>query len=223
MTRYPWKLLPRLASEVEHGQKGLAHKDLEELLDIIVVDGGSDLSFCKLRCAQLISGCLRGAHRGGASSDRILSEHLRTLKELAALRTWSGVKAKMHRYLDRLLGQVEPKHRSLMERIVGELRADLRTTEGMKRSLAYHAALHRVSVGHLSRSFNAIAGRSFREELRTVRMETASRLLAGTDLKVSVIAGRVGLRDPSQFIADFRAEFGVTPGTYRTGQRRDTH
>jgi two-component system response regulator YesN len=78
-----------------------------------------------------------------------------------------------------------------------------------------------VSVGHLSRSFNAIAGRSFREELRTIRMETASRLLAETDLKISVIASRVGLRDPSQFIADFRAEFGVTPGSYRAGRRHD--
>jgi len=46
-------------------------------------------------------------------------------------------------------------------------------------------------------------------------MHVARRLLTDTTLKVSMIAHRVGLRDPSQFVLDFRKHVGVTPGEFR--------
>src|ERR1043166_7991040 len=214
-TRYPWKLLPRLASAIEHGQREQAHRDLDALLSIIAETSGDDLTFRKLRCAQLVSGCLRGAHMGGAASDALLAEHLQLLKTLTELRTWATVTRRMHRYVDRLLRQLRPARQSHMQTVVAQLRRAMQTSSGVGRSLAEHAASLGVSEGHLSRSFAGIVGRTFREEVRRVRVEIAYRLLRETPLKISAITGRVGLRDPSQFIADFRAEMGVTPGTYR--------
>ncbi|MBI4024290.1 MAG: helix-turn-helix transcriptional regulator [Verrucomicrobia bacterium] len=213
--RYPWKLLPRLASAIEHGQREQSRRDLDALLQLIAESSGNNLTLRKLRCAQLVSACLRGAHSGGAASEALLKGHLQFLKVLTGLRTWAGVARRMHGFVSRLLRRVRPANRSHMERVVAQVRQEIRTTAGITRPLAQHAAAFEVSVGYLSRSFAAIAGRTFREELRRVRIETAGRLLRETGLKISAIAGRVGLRDSSQFIADFRAETGVTPGEYR--------
>src|SRR5437867_1169394 len=110
-TRYPWKLLPRLASAIEHGQRTQARRDLALLLQIIAETSGDNLTLRKLRCAQLVSACLRAAHSGGASSDSLLREHLEFLKRLTGLRTWSGVRRCMVRYLEGLLRRVRPPYR----------------------------------------------------------------------------------------------------------------
>jgi|ERR1051325_186453 AraC-like DNA-binding protein len=217
--RYPWKVLPRLASAIEHGQREQARRDLDTLLEIIAQSSGNNLTLRKLRCAQLVSACLRGAHAGGAASDALLKDHLQFLKLLAELRTWNGVTRCMQRYLGRLLRAVRPLHRSHTEQVVTRVHQEMQTMAGMTRSLAQHAALQGVSEGHLSRSFAAIVGRTFRQELRRVRVEKARQLLSESSLKISAIAARVGLLDPSQFISDFRAEMGVTPGSYREQQR----
>jgi AraC-like DNA-binding protein len=214
-SRYPWQLLPKLASEIEHGQRTEALRDLDALLEIIAESSGAELNLRKLRCAQLVSGCLRGAHAGGAPSETLLDQNLRVLKTLTTLATWKSVTGCIHRYVDRLLRQVRTEQRTHMERVVARVRTEMRTTAGMSRSLAQHAEVTGVSVGHLSRSFAAIVGRTYREELRRTRVETGCRLLRETDLKISLIAHRVGVRDPSQFVSAFRRETGVTPGVYR--------
>jgi AraC-like DNA-binding protein len=75
-------------------------------------------------------------------------------------------------------------------------------------------------VGHLSRCFAAISGGTFCEELRHVRIKAACRLLREKGLKVSTVARMVGLKDVSQFIADFRREIGQTPAAYREAHRQ---
>ncbi|NRB45249.1 MAG: helix-turn-helix domain-containing protein, partial [Verrucomicrobiales bacterium] len=54
-----------------------------------------------------------------------------------------------------------------------------------------------ISTAHLSKSFSAIVGCSFREERRRLRIELTSKLLADTDLKISAVARRIGLLDTS--------------------------
>jgi|GEM_PF-4646089 len=213
--RYPWNLLPQLATAIETGQRNATRQHLDALLAVIAVSSGNDLTLRKLRCAQLVSGCLRGAHHGGVASDLLLREHMRLLKTLAELRTWSAVCRRLHRYVDRLRQQIAPPHRSRMERIVAQVRADL-----LARSLAEHAQAHGVSVGHLSRLFTALTGHTFREELRRARMAKACRLLQETDLKISAIAARLGVCDPSQFSSDFRRATGLTPSQYRVRHSR---
>ena len=110
---------------------------------------------------------------------------------------------------------IRPERRMDVQRFVHEVRKDMRRNLESPRTLRQYAEIGGISIGHLSRAFTAIIGMSFRKELRRVRIAEARRLLATTPMKVSVIARRVGLRDPSQFIADFRSELGVTPGQFR--------
>ena len=218
MTRYPWKLLPRLASEIEHARRDEARRDLDQLLAIIAGDERTNLTLCKLRCAQLVGGCLRGAHQGGASSDVILRDHLRFLERLSRLQSWCAIERAMRAYVDALIDHLQPLQRTNVERAVASIRDTIRASPATCPSLAQHAASLGLSTSHLSRSFSTMVGRPFREELRRSRMELARRLLTETRLKISVITERIGLRDPSQFIADFRAETGLTPGQFRSGR-----
>lgn len=213
--RYRWELLPRLASEVEFARKSAARRDLSELLDIVAHQSGADLTLRKMRCAQIMSACVRGARLGGGPSALLLGEHIEFLRGLSRFRSWPPVKRAMYRYVDRLLSFVRPAGRGRMARIVASIRDELKAAPAESRSLAQYAVELEISEGHLSRTFAAIAGRPFREELRRIRCEAARKLLLETQAKVGVVAGMVGLRSASQFVADFRMQTGVTPGQFR--------
>ena len=213
--RYRWELLPLLASEVEFARHKAAHRDLTDLLEILARQSGNDLTLRKMRCAQTMSACVRGARLGGGPSAALLSEHIEALRRLSRLRSWDGVKRAMHRYVEQLISLVRPAGRGRMERIVASIRDDLRTSLAEPRSLAQYAAELDLSEGHLSRSFAVIAGRPFRQELRRIRCEAARKLLLDHGHKVGSVARMVGLRSASQFVADFRAQTGVTPGQFR--------
>ncbi len=76
-----------------------------------------------------------------------------------------------------------------------------------------------VSLGHLNRLFRKRLGISPYARLRRTRMEHAAELLQDTDDKVSEIAPRVGYRNVSHFVRDFRAAQGKTPAQYRRAMR----
>lgn len=219
MAGYPWELLPTIASHIEFRAAEKGHRDLSTLLEILVHDSDGDLALFKMRCSQTMSACIRGARRGGARSDVLMNEHIVFLKKLAHLRTWIAVKANMHRYLDHLLAQVKPMQSSNMERTVAKIRKEMRSKLSAARSLAEYAHAFGISTAHLSRSFASIAGRPFREELRQVRAEAARRMLLKSKEKISVIARRLGIGSTSQFIADFKADTGLTPATFRKVKR----
>jgi AraC-like DNA-binding protein len=220
MTRYPWQLLQRLASQIENHQVPEAHRSLDRVLAIIAENPPGNLTLRKLRCAQVVSMCLRGAHRGGAPSEIILTEHLQMLERLALQKTWKALRLLMDRYVDQLLNHVRPLQRTDVECFVARMRKDMFRTIASPKSLAQYAEAASLSAGYLSRCFTSIVGSTFREELRRLRMEKARRLLAKKNLKISTVAKLVGLQDPSQFISQFRQQTGQTPGAYRQTHRR---
>ena len=52
-------------------------------------------------------------------------------------------------------------------------------------------------------------------ELKQVRLERAAQLLCSSADAVAAVARRVGYRNVSHFVRDFRRMFGVTPLAYR--------
>jgi AraC-like DNA-binding protein len=218
--RYPWQLPVRLAACVEHHQVAEAHRDLDRVLDIIGGERSGGLLLRKLRCAQAITHCTRGALQGGAPSSDLVKDSLRMLHQIARQRTWKALRALMHGYVDQLLALVQPQRRTNVERFVAWMRQDMKATLEAPKSLAQYAEAAGLSIGHLSRRFAAIAGSPYREELRRLRIETACRLFREKGLKVSTVARMVGLKDVSQFIADFRRETGQTPAAYREAHRQ---
>ena len=220
MHRYPWELLVQLGSHIEHALVEPAHETLDRALELIADDASARLPVRKLRCAQVASFCLRGAHRGGASSHRIFDEHLELLEHLAQQRNWRAVRRLLHQWIDRAIRQVQPARHTNMQKLIGRIRDDLERSLDSPRTLAQYASEAGVSTAHLSRCFTTTVGRSFREHRRVQRTEAARRMLTETSLKVHTIARRLGLRDPSQFIAQFRRDTGLSPAAYRLRHQR---
>ena len=82
-------------------------------------------------------------------------------------------------------------------------------------TLAELAAKFHLSQSSLKLSFKALYGVPVAGYLRTVRMDTAARLLQESDLPVAEIAHRVGYEDPSRFSAAFRRHTGRRPTELR--------
>lgn len=63
--------------------------------------------------------------------------------------------------------------------------------------------------------FKVETGTSPERHLKSLRMQKAKELLETTFLSVKEIASRVGLRNESHFVRDFKRTYGVTPTQYR--------
>ncbi len=72
-----------------------------------------------------------------------------------------------------------------------------------------------VSCRQLDRILKKQYGKGFREKVREVRMEAAASLLKHSDKSVREIAEKIGYSTTSNFIAFFKASFGMTPLEYR--------
>ncbi|MEO8205510.1 MAG: helix-turn-helix transcriptional regulator [Chthoniobacterales bacterium] len=215
MQKYRWSLLPGLSTKIEFCQSEAAFASLKELLRITFEQSKGEISLWKLRCAQIASMSLRGALRGGGSSDLLMQEHMEMLNKLCVIRNKEKLIPLMRKYIGQLLEHVGSARHTNIEHAVSLIQKKVRQSLRTPRTLFEYAAMLNVSVSHLSRSFSRIVGHPFRQELRIARMEKASKLLSQTPLKISAVAQSVGLRDASQFIMDFRRENGITPGQYR--------
>jgi Response regulator containing CheY-like receiver domain and AraC-type DNA-binding domain len=85
-------------------------------------------------------------------------------------------------------------------------------------SLEAAAAELHVSPVYLSRILKQELGASFVSLVAMMRMEKATRLLAGTDLAIHEIAESVGYVSQHYFSTAFKKMFGVSPNQYRKGE-----
>src|SRR4051812_20302449 len=123
-TAYRWDLLPEIVADIEHGRGDRKPALFAELLDALDDGEGNDVSLYKLRCAQFMSACMRGARRGGAPSDVLLAEHLLALRKLAGLTTKGRIRRFFRAYGLHLASQVRPITRTSNERAVLGIIAD---------------------------------------------------------------------------------------------------
>lgn len=78
-----------------------------------------------------------------------------------------------------------------------------------------------VSRSTLERRFSALMGRTPKEEMLRVQIETARLLLRETDASLRQVARKAGFRSDKYFSDAFLRETGVRPSAYRKQQRRD--
>lgn len=72
-----------------------------------------------------------------------------------------------------------------------------------------------LSLYYFSRSFKAIAGRSFKKYLNFVRIIHAKQMLTSTDKPITEIATACGFNSASHFIVTYKENEGTTPLAYR--------
>lgn len=185
------------------------------LLDEFDEEHDSRLGPRKLRCAMLMSYCLRGARLGGAISETIIDEMFEGIDSLSESRSWASVRRFMHDYLDQVLKHVMPNNQARVVRLVGRIHRELLNDPAGAESLQKYARSAGLHPDYLSRQFKTIVGQTFREIRRMGRVARARHLLTASAIKIKSVARQVGMRDSSQFIKDFKIETGHTPREFR--------
>jgi len=82
-------------------------------------------------------------------------------------------------------------------------------------SLGEVASCLNLSAGYLGARVEQVLGSTFRCLLRDERVALSCRLLLGTELQISEIAGRLGGQSLSQFNRNFASATGLSPRSYR--------
>lgn len=113
--------------------------------------------------------------------------------------------------------------------MLGPGAAGASTTGQVRRSLALMLPLGRATLEQVSENLGTPSrtlqrslekeGHSFASLLNTVRREMATDQLTHSSLAVGEIARAIGYATPSSFTRWFYAEFGLTPGSWRAGDR----
>lgn len=80
------------------------------------------------------------------------------------------------------------------------------------RGLAQHFS---YSEPYLCKLFREEAGSTFTQILREFKLKQAKKLLQTTDQKLNEICDSIGYSDATQFIRDFKQQYGSTPAKYR--------
>jgi YesN/AraC family two-component response regulator len=91
------------------------------------------------------------------------------------------------------------------------IREHLDTVSNKQLEQRYH-----YSRNYYNRLFREIAGCSYSEYIRRVRLEHAEELLRNTKLSVCSISQLVGYENRGYFYHIFREKYGITPAEYRT-------
>jgi transcriptional regulator GlxA family with amidase domain len=82
-------------------------------------------------------------------------------------------------------------------------------------SLREMALTVNLSVSRLRLLFKAATGMSPTQYLKLLKMQEAISLLETTFLPVKQIAARIGIKDASHFVRDFKKAYGISPTQYR--------
>ena len=77
------------------------------------------------------------------------------------------------------------------------------------------AQMVNLSRRQLGRVLKTHYGQSFREKLKSTRMDYAAWLLKTTDYSVSEIGRRTGYESETAFLRTFKEYYGLTPTNYR--------
>ncbi len=102
-----------------------------------------------------------------------------------------------------------------MDRRVQRIIALMKKDGGQELSLCDMAKAVNLTAPHLCRLFKAEVGHPPLQYLKQLRMREAVGLLESTFLSVKEVMLKVGFKDESHFVRDFKAIFGVTPTQYR--------
>lgn len=203
-----------LLRSIAHGQRDLAHQQLEELLSSLFV-AGNTLPKLKARGYELIVMISRVAMENGTDPTQALDmcQHYQekgaAIHDFSAYCSWlSGTVAE---FMDSLFGYGDSKHANIIHRCIqyiGVNYAERLTLEDMAVNVY-------MSPAYLSRVFRQETGVTFNQYLNRVRITKAKGLLRDHSMKMGEISQAVGYEDQSYFTRVFKKITGTSPGQYR--------
>ncbi len=142
--------------------------------------------------------------------------HSRPYEEVSRIDNLPELKAYIIQLLFHIIERVRQASLNKANHLIGQVEDYiLRNLQLADLSLASTAKEFFVSPSHLSRLFKQKTSQSFVEYITKARMDTAIKLLKGTDLKVYQIAEKVGIGDPHYFSILFKKNTGLSVQEFR--------
>jgi len=215
---YPVALERALIHQLRLGQFEACRDLLSQLVDYLLEIPYDPPEMIHTRFVELIALISRAVIETGASSARVLQISHERVMALNGLRSGSELKDWTIETLEALQQEISFREQSdqAVEHALHFMDENFHRADLQLKEVA--AAAH-VSPSHLAHLLRTHVGASYVKYMTLLRMEEGKRLLAETDVKVAVIAGRVGYDDPAYFYRVFRREVGVTPAQYRRRAR----
>ena len=106
------------------------------------------------------------------------------------------------------------------QQLVSQLRKMIEEEYMNNISLKSLAERLHYNPAYLGRLFRAETGNSFRDELNAYRVRQAAQLLRSSDISIYEVVERVGYHDINYFHRIFLKTYGMSPGKYKSGQRK---
>ena len=78
-----------------------------------------------------------------------------------------------------------------------------------------------ISNSYLSALFNTVAGITYREYVKSVRLSCAAESMLHSGARILEVSSSLGYTEPSNFVRDFRSGFGVCPAKWRESYSDD--
>lgn len=130
-------------------------------------------------------------------------------------RSFPGAIKNLYMKLEEYISQKREIMKEKTRKPISEAVRYIKVNYGKNISAEDVAAASQVSAVYLSRLFKDEMDMGFNEFLTQVRLEEARKLLAGTNLTIKEIAGKVGYLDEKYFSKLFKKVTGIKPTEYR--------
>ncbi len=147
----------------------------------------------------------------GGASQLCLADQLRSIAEAVV---------DLRETTNRQRGSILAKKQSTRDELFRRShRAYMVIRENFGRDIDLDTIAHEIGMAahHLHRTFSAVFGCTPHQAIAHLRLREARRLIASTNLPVSIICRRVGYSSVPSFSNLFRATFGVSPSVFREG------
>ncbi len=132
---------------------------------------------------------------------RNLSEHISEIKELM------GEMMNMIMYNISDISDYRQALEQLRHKLIRQPQKDWNVTDITKEI--------GISQSHMQRLYREMFGRTFTEDLITMRIEKAEYLLTHTDLRITEIAAECGYNNETHFMRQFKKRTNLTPTQFR--------
>lgn len=141
---------------------------------------------------------------------------LKNGQQILQLDSYEDIENFLQNYEQQIIDIIKTEHKKPITQVLDYIREN----HAKNLTLQETAELFHFSTSHLSRLIKSNTGLNFSEYLNQVRLQQAAELLKDPTLKISLIASRVGYRDPSYFNRLFKKKFGMTPNQYRNASKQ---
>jgi AraC-like DNA-binding protein len=211
--RYPFAREKEVVYALRSGRKEEACSHIASFLEELCQEGGTEREL--LQGMQQLYGSLRHAMLQVGIQLPREAEGGSPYLELAALEeTGQMLEWFRTRVVEPYTGLLESRREEEEGRLVQDMIRQVHDRYGEQLSLDEFAEEAGANAYTVSRMFKQATGVNYIDYLTKVRLEKAKELLAGTDMRINVIAEQVGYQ-ATYFNRIFKKMEGITPGAYR--------